>query len=359
MYDVVKDYYGKVLQTTESLKTSACTTMARPHRLIRDALAKVPRSVNDKFYGCGSAVPLGISGLSVLDLGCGSGRDCYVAAVLVGATGRVIGVDMTEEQLTVARDGVKEFATTLGRTPNLSFVQGYIEDLSAIETASIDVVISNCVVNLSPRKDLVLREVARVLKNGGEFYFRDVYCDRRLPDTVRAHKLLWGECIAGALYEGDFHRLAHSVGFADARQVDTPQPIAIADESLAAVVGNARFTSITFRLFKLAPLETRCEDYGQVATYRGTLEGCEHRYVLDDHHVFETGRPVLVCGNTALMLSETRLRAHFDVRGDRSTHFGLFDCSNGPSSASSGASASAGSCATAASSGASACGGCC
>lgn len=191
VYEEVKRYYGKVLENTQSLKTSACIPGKRPNTRILEALRLVPSSVKDKYYGCGYPVPLGIEGLTVLDLGCGSGQDCYVAAVLVGPKGRVIGVDMTEEQLKVARDGVAEFSRTLGWEPKLEFIQGFIEDLSAIPSESVDIVISNCVVNLSPRKDLVIAEVARILKKGGEFYFSDVYADRRLPEVVRQHKLLW------------------------------------------------------------------------------------------------------------------------------------------------------------------------
>ncbi len=181
-------------------------------------LKKVPRAVRDKFYGCGTAVPLGIEGLAVADLGSGSGQDCYIAAQLVGPKGRVVGVDMTAEQVQVARASVDELGKTLGWQPQLFFVEGYIEKLP-LESSSLDVVISNCVVNLSPRKDLVLKEAYRVLREGGEMHFSDVYCDRRLPASVRQHKLLWGECIAGALYLQDFLRLCHSIGFSDPRQV--------------------------------------------------------------------------------------------------------------------------------------------
>lgn len=216
-----------------------------------------------------------------------------------------------------------------GYTPQLSFVQGYIEQLSAIPTGSIDIVISNCVINLSPRKDLVLAEVHRVLKEGGEFFFSDVYCDRRLPAAVREHKLLWGECIAGALYLQDFLRLSREVGFADPRTLET-SVVSVDDPELADVVGNAKFTSVTFRLFKIKSLESLCEDYGQVAVYKGTIAGHAHSYLLDDHHRLETGRPMLVCGNTASMLSESWLAPHFTVTGDRSVHHGLFDCSTAP-----------------------------
>ena len=88
------------------------------------------------------------------------------------------------------------------------------------------------------------------------------------------------------------------------------------------------FYSTTVRAFKLASLEDRCEDYGQIATYQGTLDGSPHKFHLDDHHCFLTHKPMPVCGNTAAMLEETRLSKHFQVQGDRTRHFGLFeDCS--------------------------------
>jgi SAM-dependent methyltransferase len=239
---------------------------------------------------------------------------------------------MTKEQLDVANAHVAEYTAKLGYArPNLRFVQGYIEFLAeaGVEPASMDLVISNCVVNLSPDKRRVLSNVYEVLREGGEFYFSDVYCDRRLPPSVRSHEVLLGECLAGALYIEDFRRLCHAVGFTDPRALST-SPIAVDDEELREVVGEARFYSITYRLFKLPDLETLCEDYGQYAVYRGTIKGHASSYQLDDHHLFETGRPVLVCGNTADMLGKTWLGPHFDVVGSRERHFGLFGACAGP-----------------------------
>ena len=344
----VKEYYGKILSSTSSLKTSACTASSKPHPIILAALRSVPQSVKEKYYGCGSAVPLGIEGLDLLELGSGSGQDCYVAASLVGPNGSVIGVDMTEEQLLVARDGLAAFASSLEYQPKLEFRQGLIEDLqgAGINSESLDVIISNCVVNLSPRKvrpnlhvecfeivktflqDLVLKEAYRALRFGGEFFFSDVYCDRRLPDSVRKHEVLWGECIAGAMYTNDFLHLCRDVGFSDPRQMEV-HPIAVEDPELLQVTGNAKFFSITFRLFKIAGLERLCEDYGQVAIYKGTIPGHPHSYILDHGHMFVTGKPSLVCGNSAAMVSESWLKKHFQVLGDRSTHFGEFDCRSG------------------------------
>jgi hypothetical protein len=102
----------------------------------------------------------------------------------------------------------------------------------------------------------------------------------------------------------------------------------VEDPELLAVVGNAQFVSITFRLFKLpgGRLETLCEDYGQVAVYQGNMKGYPHYYELDDHHTFVTGKPALVCGNTAAMLEETWLKPYFVVTGDRKVHYGEFPC---------------------------------
>ncbi|KAJ2648329.1 hypothetical protein IWW40_003967 [Coemansia sp. RSA 1250] len=329
VYEKVRGYYSRVTPVGK-MQTSIGPTVS-PHPLIREAIGRVPKPVRDRFYGCGVPLPPGIEGLRVLDLGCGAGRDCYVAAQLVGRTGEVIGVDMTDEQLRVAREFVGEYGRTLGYQPHLRFVKGYIEFLSQVPElygGSIDLCISNNAVNLSPNKELVLRSVFEVLKEGGEFQFSDIYADRRLPNHVRTHPVLMGECLGGALYTEDFKRLCQRVGFMDARQVSAPAPVRIESPELRDLVGATQFYSITFRLFKFARpasvLEPTHEDYGQVAVYRGTIDGQRARTRLDSQWAFEANRPVLVDGNTAVILAESWLRRHFEVRGDRSLHFGAF-----------------------------------
>ncbi|KAJ2058113.1 hypothetical protein GGI17_005238 [Coemansia sp. S146] len=329
VYESVRGYYSRVTPMSR-VQMSVGATVA-PHAAVREAIALVPRAVRERFYGCGEPLPAGIEGLRVLDLGCGSGRDCYVAARLVGMAGEVIGVDMTDEQLRVARDSVAEYARALGYQPHLRFVKGYIEFLGQVPglyPGSIDLCISNNAVNLSPNKELVLRSVFEVLKEGGEFQFSDIYADRRLPSHVRSHPALMGESLGGALYTEDFRRLCQRVGFADVRMASPPAVVRIDAQDLRDLVGATRFHSITFRLFKFArpqsALEPTREDYGQVAVYRGTIAGQHARMRFDTHWSFEAQRPVLVDGNTALMLGESWLRRHFDVRGDRSHHFGAF-----------------------------------
>lgn len=324
----VREYYGSLLTSTADLKTNACCASGAPPAWILSRLEHVHEDVQRRFYGCGFPIPHALDGATVVDLGCGTGRDVYVLAQLVGAHGRVHGVDMTDEQLKLARDTADWHAQRFGyATPNTTFHHGFIEDLAAlgIGDASVDVVVSNCVVNLSPRKDLVLAEVFRVLKPGGEFYVSDVFVDRRLPPDVASDPVLYAECLGGAMYQADFVSLAKRAGFLDPRAVST-SPISIASPEIQAKVGTARFVSVTYRLFKLGALDDQCEDYGQVAVYRGGIEGAESVVWLDDHHAFERGRPERVCGNTADMLSSTRFSRWFDVSGDKRTHFGLYPC---------------------------------
>ena len=332
----VRTYYGETLQTSGDLKTTACCSDEAVPELHKPILALLPDEVMSKFYGCGSPIPPALDGATVLDLGCGTGRDAFVAAALAGPTGRVIGVDMTEAQLDVARRHQAAVAEALGHAaPTTEFVLGTMEDLGAlgIADASVDVVISNCVLNLAPDKAPVFAEIDRVLTVGGELYVSDVFADRRLPEAVRRDPVLVGECLGGALYTEDFRRMMAGLGWRDVRTV-SERPITVEDAALRDKLGNARFTSATVRAFKLPELiEDRCEDYGQVATYRGGIPGERHAFRLDDHHTFEAGRPMLVCGNTAAMVQATRYGRFFDVTGDRSTHFGLFDCAPAPAGA--------------------------
>lgn len=324
----VKTYYGSVLQRSQDLKTSACcpTDAMPPH--LQEILRLIEPEILEKFYGCGSPIPPALEGRVVLDLGCGSGRDVFLAAKLAGPQGRAIGVDMTAEQLDVARRHLYPQMERLGLPPgNVEFRQGYIEDLAGagIADESVDVVISNCVINLSPEKERVFAEIFRVLKPGGELYFSDVFADRRIPPQMRSDPVLYGECLAGALYIEDFRRLLRRLGIPDYR-VASRSPISLDNPDIERKIGMVNFSSMTIRAFKLDSLEDICEDYGQVAVYEGTLPRHPHFFELDDHHRFQTGKPMLVCGNTAAMLQKTRFAPYFKITGDRSVHYGPFDC---------------------------------
>jgi len=324
MYDIVQDYYGRQLQSTNDLKTSACCDISAVPEWLKPLLSKIHPDVLSRYYGCGLVCPPLLKGCRVLDLGCGSGRDVYALAQLVGSTGSVVGVDMTDEQLAIAEKHRAHHAEVFG-FDNVQFIQGYIERLEDLnlEPGSFDVIVSNCVVNLSPDKDAVMRGVHRLLKPGGEFFFSDVYADRRVPAAVRNDPVLYGECLGGALYWNDFLRLSHQHGFADPR-LTTDRPLEITDPVLATRAGNLRFYSATYRLFKIAELETSCEDYGQAVIYKGTIPEHPDKYALDKHHDMEARRVFPVCGNTWRMLQDTRFAPHFEFIGNFDRHYGIF-----------------------------------
>jgi arsenite methyltransferase len=326
-FSAIKNYYGEVLSSSSDLKTSACCPTEAMPVYLRPLVLDIHEEIRDRFYGCGSPIPHALEGATVLDLGCGTGRDVYLISRLVGEKGRVIGVDMTAEQLSLARKHQAWHAERYGHAKsNVEFHEGFIEDLAAMGIAdnSIDVVVSNCVLNLSPEKARVFKEIFRVLKPGGELYFSDVFADRRIPAGLRHDPVLLGECLSGAMYVEDFHRSLADIGCKDAR-IMSSSVLTVDDAELNAKIGMVGFTSKTVRAFKI-DLEDKCEDFGQVAYYRGGIAESPTFFALDDHHIFEINKPMLVCGNTADMIKQSRFAKHFEVIGEKTTHYGIFDC---------------------------------
>jgi ubiquinone/menaquinone biosynthesis C-methylase UbiE len=317
---MLQEFYGRQIQKTADLQSQACCTDDTARRCA-DILARLPDEVRARHYGCGCPLPEDdLAGLTVLDLGAGAGVDAFVALHCVGDAGFVHGIDMTSEQLNVARRNAPRVLERFGHTEsNIAFHEGFIETADAIPDESVDLVISDCVINLSPAKKEVFGTIWRVLKPGGEMYISDIAADRRVPESIRSDPCLVAECLGGAEYEHDWFDQMRDAGFLDPRVV-----------TRRLVQTEARgepilFSSLTVRAFKLLNMDRRCEDYGQVAVYRGSLAQVPARFHLDDHHVFEAKRPTPVCRNTARMLSETRLAAHFQVSRPH-RHFGLFAC---------------------------------
>lgn len=332
-HDEVKDYYGKELQKSEDLKTNACCTLEAPAQHIQDALKNVHDDVQAKYYGCGLTIPTTLKGLKVLDLGSGSGRDCYIAAQLVGEEGHIVGVDMTDEQLAVANEYKEYHREKFGyKKSNVTFLKGNIERLDelGLEKGSFDLIISNCVINLATDKHKVLKDAFDLLKEGGEMYFSDVYSDRRVPVHLQNDPVLWGECLSGALYWNDFLNISKSAGFVDPRNVESKE-ITIGNDELIKKVDGIEFYSVTYRLFKIKTLEPDCEDYGHSVTYKGTMSENEEYFKLDDHHVFNKGEKVKVCGNSYSMIVDSRFKDHFEYEGSFDKHLGIFEGCGGNS----------------------------
>jgi radical SAM/Cys-rich protein len=326
----VQRYYGEELQGTSDLKTGACCATDSLPEYIKNVLALINHEITARYYGCGSPIPFCVEGLRALDMGCGTGRDSYVMSKLVGENGFVYGIDMTENQIAVAKRHINEQMIRFGfGSPNVEFIHDNMENITRhIQEESIDLVISNCVINLAEDKEAVLKEIYKILKWGGEFYFSDVYADRRSPDEVRRHPLLFAECLGGALYHKDFIRIARGAGFPDPRIV-SQREIDITNPEIRDLTGNIRFYSITYRLWKLRGLEDACEDYGHIVIYRGGIPVSPFSFELDASHIFYKNKPERVCGNTVLMLSKTRFSRYFEIIGDFKEHFGEFkECGN-------------------------------
>jgi arsenite methyltransferase len=218
---IVREKYGEAAQRAASggksscgCGTSCCTTEGATDPITRDlydavTTSALPESAVLASLGCGNPTALAElkPGEVVLDLGSGGGIDVLLSAKRVGPTGRAYGLDMTDEMLELARRNAKEAGAT-----NVEFLKGDIESIP-LPDASVDVIISNCVINLAADKRLVLEEAFRVLKPGGRFAVSDVVVRGEVPAEVRRSMELWVGCVAGALEEREFESLLREVGF--------------------------------------------------------------------------------------------------------------------------------------------------
>jgi arsenite methyltransferase len=332
VHQEVQRYYGETLTSTDDLKTTACCTAAAPPQHVKELLAAVHPEVSARYYGCGLVLPEALEGLRILDLGCGAGRDVFVLSQLVGPSGKVVGVDMTVEQLEVAEQHRDWHANAYGYAEsNVEFIEGNIEKLDEanLGDGTFDLIVSNCVINLAVDKAAVLRSAYRLLSPGGEMYFSDIYADRRIPAALISDPVLYGECLSGAMYWNDFLQLARDCGFTDPRLLEH-EPVDITDPAVQGLLGDICFRSATCRLFRTEGLESGQENYGQIATYLGSIAEHPDCLRLDGQQSFTSRQQTPVSGNTAQILSSTRFSDHFDLIGDRSRHLGAFSDNNEP-----------------------------
>lgn len=288
---------------------------------VREKLFNISAEVKNYFHEFGAPIPPLLEGCTVVDLCCGSGRDTYLAAQLVGPDGKVIGIEPDEDRLAKAEKYLEqEIAQFSFPECNVELIHGVPEDLSTIEDESADVVISNCTFNLSPDKEAYVKEVHRVLKEGGEWYFTDVFTDRRIPfDKARDLKLR-ALRLGGAMYINDFRRLVQFVGFQDPRYPFTfATPVTQVEQ---AMFPDVAFATITARVMKSEWAEDVCESYGETITYNGSLPDYPDMFHFDFNIKFPTGKTCPVCGNVTSIAAHSRYSSAFDVTGDRTHHIG-------------------------------------
>jgi radical SAM protein with 4Fe4S-binding SPASM domain len=270
-----------------------------PVRPDAEDLAHIPSEVVERFYGCGSPVSAAAPrpGETLVDLGSGAGIDCFIASRRVGAEGRVVGIDMTDQMLSVARACQPKVVAALGYD-NVEFRRGFLERVS-LDDGSADIVTSNCVINLSPDKPAVFREIWRVLRDHGRAVIADVVADSEVPPALRADGQLWGECISGALSEDGLLATFERAGF---------YGVMILKKTFWREVEGTRFYSVTVRGFKFEK-RAGCRYVGQWATYLGPMKAT----VDEEGHFFPRGVPVEVCTDTAAKLRAAPYAGSFAV----------------------------------------------
>jgi len=327
---IVRDRYRQGAQ--ERVADLCCPVSYDPRYL-----AAIPAEVLERDYGCGDPSRHLRAGETVLDLGSGTGKICFIAAQVVGAAGRVIGVDMTAEMLDVARRNAPVLAGTLGYA-NVEFRRGRIQDLALdldlldealarepvtsadgllraaaradelrrarplIGDGEVDVVVSNCVLNLvdGSEKPRLFREIYRVLRNGGRAVISDVVCDEAVPAELQQDPELWSGCISGALTEAGFLTAFEAAGFHGIRILERQS------EPWRTVAG-IEFRSLTVEAFK--GKEGPCFERLQAVVYKGPF-----REVLDDDgHRMRRGERYAVCDKTFRLYQQEPYKAFFEA----------------------------------------------
>ncbi len=324
---VVRERYSQAAQQREE---ALCCPVSYDPRY----LAVIPQEVLDRDYGCGDPSAYVQPGDTVLDLGSGGGKLCFIAAQIAGPQGRVIGVDINPEMLAMARSAAGQVADALGYA-NVEFRSGRIQDLAldlelldgylaanplksaaefgALEDTcerlrrvnpliagdSVDLVVSNCVLNLVPEheKPQLIREVFRVLRRGGRIAISDIVCDEPVPGHLRNDAELWSGCVSGALEERRFLAELEAAGFYGIT-------IDKWESEPFRVVEGIEFRSVTITAHK--GKEGPCYEAGQAVIYKGPWSRVED----DDGHVLLRGERTAVCAKTYDIYCSAPYRDH-------------------------------------------------
>lgn len=288
----VREFYGAAAETPQA-------ELCCPTKYDTSAIAHIPQEVLDRFYGCGS--PMTTAGIqpgeTVVDLGSGAGIDVFIAAKFVGEQGKAIGVDMTDRMLSVARENQPKVAAALGYDV-VEFREGFLEKIP-VESKSVDLVTSNCVVNLSPDKPRVFEEIWRILKDHGRILISDIVSETRVPPHLKVNAQLWGECLVGSLTQEEFLAELERAGF---------YGLEVLKKTYWKDVENYPFFSVTVRGFKFEKT-SGCVFQGHRAVYLGPGKA----FVDEEGHQFPRNEAYEICTDTVSKLSHPPYKNFFAI----------------------------------------------
>ena len=287
----VSDRYAKAAGTGEQMCCPTSYDMQHLKTFIPEEVLKIS-------YGCGTPAELQTvqTGKTVLDIDSGDGIDCFEASRLVGPSGRVIGIDMTDTMLEIARKNAAVVATNLGYpASNVEFRKG-LADAMPVDDGTIDLIISNCVINLAPDKRKVFREMYRVAKPGGRFTISDIVSDQTVPQYLVHDTQKWGDCLSGALTLTDYMNGMTAAGFLG---------IHLVKFSPWQVIDGIHFFSVTLTGYKLPPATATS------SVRYATLRGPFSRVTDERGSVYERGVPRPITPDEAQLLSSPPFTEHF------------------------------------------------
>jgi ubiquinone/menaquinone biosynthesis C-methylase UbiE len=292
----VSERYAKAASTGEQMCCPTNYDMGHLKTFIPEEVLKIS-------YGCGT--PAGLktvqAGETVLDIGSGGGIDCFEASHLVGPSGRVIGIDMTDTMLDIARKNAAVVATNLGYpASNVEFRKG-LADAMPVEDGTIDLIISNCVINLAPDKRKVFREMYRVAKHGGRFTISDIVSDQTVPQYLVHDTQKWGDCLSGALTLAKYMNGMVEAGF---------RAIHLVKHSPWRVIDGIHFFSVTLTGYKLSWAATASSI--RYATLRGPFS----RVVDERGTTYQRGLPQTIAPDDVALLSQPPFADHFLLTPD-------------------------------------------
>ncbi len=288
----VREFYGAAAEQPQA-------DLCCPTKYDARAVAHIPQDVLDRFYGCGSPMELAAvaAGETVVDLGSGAGIDVFIAAKLVGPTGSAIGVDMTDAMLAVANENKPKVAAALGYDV-VEFRKGYLEAIP-VDGKTVDLITSNCVINLSPDKARVFEETWRILKDHGRIVVSDIVSEQEVPPHLKVNPQLWGECLVGALTQEQFLAQLERAGF---------YGLTVLRKTYWKDVEAHPFFSITVQGFKYEKT-AGCVYQGHRAVYLGPAKA----FVDEEGHLFPRNEPYEVCTDTVAKLSRPPYAGMFAI----------------------------------------------